>query len=513
MVFVRKIKRDGKIYLAEVENKRINGKTIQKHIRYIGKEVDGETKLATSISDVQIDEVKFYGPLLVLHHIATQIGLPELLGECSNEILSLIYAHCLDYKSVSKMKEWFKRTDLSCLLNIKEVTEKSLLSALDKLDELNFDEIQLKLFNCISENIKVKKSCVIYDVTNTYFHGSQCTIAKLGHDKEGVKGRPLIQIGLAITKDQGFPLFHKVFEGNISDVKTLQEFMIRIKKYKISSGILVYDRGISSADNIEYAKKVGFDTLCGLPMNNKLKILLRSLKKNSIINISNRVKTSNTVFYAISHNYKIGTISGNVVFCFNEKKHRALRESRYDEIMAAEKLLKKNKKIKEGMNKYFNKNNTINKKYLNEAEEFDGYFCLFSTKNISKDDAVNLYFDKDEVEKSFQSIKGVTHLRPIRHWLYNRVEAHVKICYFSYSILSVMRHYLKKINITPATALAHLSSFYKIYMRDKNKGLKFEKFVVLKKIQKDILKSIDPMLLKCGVHKWGREGGYWEIIL
>ena len=85
-------------------------------------------------------------------------------------------------------------------------------------------------------------------------------------------------------------------------------------------------------------------------------------------------------------------------------------------------------KIKEGMNKYFNKINTINKKYLNEVEEFDGYFCLFSTKNISKDDAVNLYFDKDEVEKSFQSIKGVTHLRAIRHWLYNRVEAHVKIC-------------------------------------------------------------------------------------
>ena len=90
MVFIRKIKRDGKVYLAEVENKRINGKTIQRHIRYIGKEVDGETKLASSISDIQIDEVKFYGPLLVLHHIATKIGIPELLGECSNEILSLI---------------------------------------------------------------------------------------------------------------------------------------------------------------------------------------------------------------------------------------------------------------------------------------------------------------------------------------------------------------------------------------------------------------------------------------
>ena len=62
-----------------------------------------------------------------------------------------------------------------------------------------------------------------------------------------------------------------------------------------------------------------------------------------------------------------------------------------------------------------------------------------------------------------------------------------------------MKHYLKKINITPATALTHLNSFYKIYMRDKNKGLKFEKFVVLKKIQKDILNSIDPKLLKRSV--------------
>ena len=397
------------------------------------------------------------------------------------------------------MKEWFKRTDLACLLNIKDVTERRLLLSLDKLDKLDFEKIQLKLFNCISEKIPVKKSCVVYDITNTYFHGTQCSIAKLGHDKEGIKGRPLIQIALAITKDKGFPLFHKVFDGNIHDARTLQEFMVQIKKYKISSGILVYDRGISSTYNIEDTEKVGLDTLCGLPMNSKLKNILKSIKNDSIINLSNRVKTSNSVFYAISHPYKIGTVSGNIIFCFNEKKHRALRESRYDEILEAEKLLKKGKKIKEGMTKYFNKNNKINKRIVSESEEFDGYFCLFTTKNISKEVAVNLYFDKDVIEKSFQSIKGITHLRPIRHWLYNRVEAHVKICYFSYAILSVLKNYLEKINLTPAMALTHLNSFYKIYMQDKNKGLKIEKFVVLKKIQKDIINSIDPKLLKRGV--------------
>ena len=48
MSFIRKIKKNGKIYLAEVENKRINGKTVQKHIRYVGKQVDGETIISIS---------------------------------------------------------------------------------------------------------------------------------------------------------------------------------------------------------------------------------------------------------------------------------------------------------------------------------------------------------------------------------------------------------------------------------------------------------------------------------
>ena len=41
MSFIRKIKRGNSVYLAEVENHRnAEGKVVQKHIRYIGKEVD-----------------------------------------------------------------------------------------------------------------------------------------------------------------------------------------------------------------------------------------------------------------------------------------------------------------------------------------------------------------------------------------------------------------------------------------------------------------------------------------
>ena len=47
MSFIRKVKIGNKIYLSEVENKRINGKVVQKHIRYVGKEADGKNNEKT----------------------------------------------------------------------------------------------------------------------------------------------------------------------------------------------------------------------------------------------------------------------------------------------------------------------------------------------------------------------------------------------------------------------------------------------------------------------------------
>jgi hypothetical protein len=86
----RKIKKGNKVYLAEVENKWINGRCIQKHIKYVGKEVEGKTVFASSLSDLEVENVKVYGPLLVLHHLATEIGLSQCLGPYGDELLSLV---------------------------------------------------------------------------------------------------------------------------------------------------------------------------------------------------------------------------------------------------------------------------------------------------------------------------------------------------------------------------------------------------------------------------------------
>lgn len=132
---------------APVENKRIDGKIVQRHVRYVGKEAYSQTILSTSISDISIDKVKLYGPRLVLNHLANEIKLSSILGKYGQEILSLVYAHCIDYIRYNQMSRWFERTDLNMLLNLDGLTESKLLIALDFLESKNIEQLQKKLFD------------------------------------------------------------------------------------------------------------------------------------------------------------------------------------------------------------------------------------------------------------------------------------------------------------------------------------------------------------------------------
>jgi len=497
MSFIRKIKRKGKTYLAEVENRWVDGRCVQKHLRYIGREADGETVLASSLSHVQVDSVKLYGPLLVLDYLAKEIGLADCLGPYAPELLSLTFAHCLDYKSINQMERWFARTDLAMLLPLEEVTERRLLEALDTLEQQDGQALQRRIFQKVQATHRLPVSGVIYDVTNTYLYGKHCSWAKRGHDKEGVKGRPLIQIGLAVTKNEGIPICHQVFDGNIHDAKTFQDLITHLRDYPIQKGLVIYDRGIASAQNLRDTRALHWDTLCGLPIRGKLQETVRSLvRRHPFVKMANRVRLNKTVFYVVTTPYRIEGVKGTLAVCFNEQQQRELRESRYDEILHAQPLQPQGKALKPGLEKFFSPQGTLLEDVIKEAEEFDGYSCLFSTSPLPKEDLVRLYFDKDLVEKAFRTIKGITRLQPVRHWLYNRVTAHVFICYLAYLLLTLLQLRLRRLDISAEAALTELDSMYKVYLRDSKKGFRLSRTVTLSKKQELILRTISKNLLK-----------------
>jgi transposase len=499
MSFIKRFRKGDRTYLAEVESKRMDGKVVTRYIRYLGREADGKTILSASISDVEVDHVKQYGPLLVLNHLAQEIGLAEYLGPYGNEILSLVYAHCLDYESVNQMPTWFERTDLNMMLKLEGLTEERLLKALDSLEAQDPEDLQKKIFDSVRKRYKLQDSGIVYDVTNTYLYGKKCPLGKEGKDKEGVRGRPLIQIGLAVTKEAGIPVFHKTFDGNIHDSRTFRDVIASFDRYNLErGGLVIYDRGVTSGRNLSDVKALKWDTLCGVALNPRLERVWRQILKAGHLEAYDRyVPLNDSVFYVVTQRYQVGEVGGRLALCFNAQKKRRLKESRYREIQEAQELLNKNEEIKEGLRKFFDKRKRLIPSKLAEAEEFDGCSCVFCTRPLSKEEMVRLYFDKDLVEKAFHTLKGITNLQPIRHWLSNRVKAHIFICYLSYLLLSLLKLRLKDIPMSPQAALRELDTMYKVYLRDPKKGFKISRVVTLSKKQEVILKAIHKKLLEC----------------
>jgi len=494
MSFIRKRKRGGKIYLEEVENVWIKGKVVQRFIRHLGREADGKTILSCSISEAEIDSVKLSGPLMVLHSIATEIGLPELLGEYSNEILAMTYAHCLDYKSLNHMRTWFERSDLNHILSLEDLTEKRLVNALDSMERLDQMQFQQKLFEVTKKKLKIAPTGVVYDVTNTYFHGKKCPIAKYGHDKEKRKGYPLIQIGLAVTRERGIPIFHKTFPGNIHDARTFTDVSTELTRFGISDGIAVMDRGTSSAENTDFLRENQWKVICGIKMTEPIKLAIKNELKD-LIRVGNRVRVNQSKFYCREMKFTHGESRGNLIICFNRKRAQLQEESRFDEIEVAQGRFAANKTVKPDIRQFFGTDGRLLNARLEEASKLDGISLIFTNAKLDMDEVVRGYFDKDVVEKAFQSLKGVVNLRPVRHWLYNRVEAHVFICYLACLLLSILKEKISKLEISATKCLRDLDGLYRIYLRDPKSGYKMGKLVTLTTNQEKILRAVNKCLL------------------
>ena len=101
---------------------------------------------------------------------------------------------------------------------------------------------------------------ILYDLTNTFFEGSgkYNSKAKYARSKEKRNDCPLVTLGLVLDM-HGFPKNSRIFEGNVSEPKTL-ETMIQglfggdVSKNPLIKPTIVMDAGIASEKNIQWLK-------------------------------------------------------------------------------------------------------------------------------------------------------------------------------------------------------------------------------------------------------------------
>src|SRR3989344_3337430 len=295
---------------------------------------------------------------------------------------------------------------------------------------------------------------IIIDVTDTYFAGSKINIKK----RKGKENRisKLIQIGFAVSFKNGFPIFHKQYHGNLSGMDIFKDMSIELKNKGISS--MIMDRGMLSKENIEIALVLKFEIIAGLKKNqNLIRDFILPINRDEIYTKKYIVKLKNTEVFIKTYDY----MKGKLIVVYNPSL----------EVM---------------------------KKSLNFNKDLDsnldiGYSLIYHNTKYSSEEVVRNYFDKEMVERAFKHIKGVLNLRPIRVWLNNHIEGHIKICYLAYAILSLMNFKLKKLKISAVDALNSLKHGYKINLKDSSSGFEWSIHVPLEPKQKKILKELNVM--------------------
>ncbi len=106
---------------------------------------------------------------------------------------------------------------------------------------------------------------VLYDLSSSYFEGTQCPLAKRGYSRDQKKGKLQVNYGL-LTDERGCPVSISAFPGNTSDPTTLLPQVERLQgAFNLKSVILVGDRGMISQKQVEELKgHAGVDWITAL---------------------------------------------------------------------------------------------------------------------------------------------------------------------------------------------------------------------------------------------------------
>ncbi|MEO9050953.1 MAG: transposase [Ginsengibacter sp.] len=457
MAFIRKIKKGDAVYLAKVESYRQDGKVKQRVLEYVGKEENGVPVQKVDINKIEVDNVQQYADINILYQLAVELKLNYLLGKHHKPIIALLIAHLICKGSILRVSRWIENSTIKEVTGLNELTTGMLYDALDHLEECNFDVIEQSIFEYWLKTAPDDNKSFVLDVTDTYYNGKHDSSAQ----RKGKDGKvsKLIQIGLGVSFENGFPIFHKSYNGNISNIKILEDLMRVMAQRGIDT--IVMDRGFYSESNVEDLNKLKMKIIVGVKQSTGIKKnILDKIERDKIYAAKNQVTLKGTYVYV----QEVVFLFGKMIVIYNPK-YEALKR---DKMLADE--------------------------ATDSEVKYVGYSLIFHNTKLKPDVVVKKYFDKDVVERSFRTMKGDVQLHPIRLWMPRRVSAHIKICYLSMCLLSLIKFRCKKISTSPIEIIQELQTVYKVNLRHSKTRKKFTKVVTLSNHQKNIIKA-----LKCSV--------------
>ncbi len=400
---------------------------------------------------------------------ARKIGLDRLIGpagnRCRDLILALVVSRILDPSSkLAAARALSPETAASSLgaeLGLGPVDEAELYSALDWLAVR-----QAAIETALARRHLTGGTLVLYDVTSSYMEGRCCPLAQFGYNRDGKKGKLQIVYGLLCAPD-GCPIAVEVFEGSTGDPSTLGNQVAKLKqRFGLDHVVLVGDRGmITQARITEDIKPAGLDWITALRAPAIRALLEGGAFQMSLFDDRDMAAITSPDFpgerLILCRNHALAVERARKredllraterelahIAAAARRKREPLR-GKAEIGLAVGAVINRHKMAKHFTLEITDTTFAFARKTAEIAAEaaLDGLYAVrTSLPATALDDAatVKSYKSLSLVERAIRSIKTVDlHVRPVYHWLPDRVRAHVFLCMLGYYLEWHMRQRL-----------------------------------------------------------------------
>ncbi len=494
--------------------------------------------------DIAVEQSIDFGLFLLLYHLMDELRIAEVLEKVMPEqsplLKAIIVGKIITRGSKLGIFNWLNRNEfISSKLGV-DIKSKKVDDLYFALGYASLKQNKLERKWYLYNRPKAKE-VYLYDITSTYFEGTQNELSAFGYNRDKKKGKMQINIGL-ITDSEGFPLKIEVFEGNVNDYKTVNAQINSIKKeFNVENVIFVGDRGMKIRYNIEgmeESEREGINYITGLTH-----LEIESLLKTNVIQLSLFSKDLAEIEhegtrYILSVNPDLQEkdlhyLKTAHAICEEEiMEIKASWESRRNKNIKNINRLKagdKNKKLvtefsqkkldayklriekvltKRHMKKYYEIVEISNDKFIidfkaetyQQAKHLAGKYVVCT--NLKKE-----YMNKTQVRQQYKNLQNVEHafrdfksdniqIRPVYHRNEAQTRGHVLLSMFAYAIIKEMETkiypFLKQWNKQNNCQLSFndiMEDLKNIKLVELNigKNVKSIQFAVLKPIQEQVL--------------------------
>ena len=329
--------------------------------------------------------------------------------------------------------------------------------------------LEAHLYQQERDLFSLTETITLYDLTNTFFEGTASgnPKAKHGHSKEKRTDCPLVTLGLVLDAS-GFPKRSEVFEGNISEPKTLEKMLQRLC---LAPGAVaptvVLDAGIATEENLAWLTKQGYRYL----------VVSRERHKQFDAEAAILIRAEGDT--QIRAQRVVDEVTGEVrLYCHStgrEAKERGIERRFSTRLEAALAYLAEGLHLPRRVKQYekvLTRIGRLRQRYSRVARYYDirlekdtvsgnakalvwtriiptedtlpGVYCL-RTNQADWDESTlwNTYTMLTDLEAVFRSLKSELGLRPIYHHKSARVDGHLFISVLAYHLVHTLRIQLK----------------------------------------------------------------------